>query len=279
VPAPETVVVTLRRKLAVYRLLIATTAIVGVGVFAVGRVPRETVEVVDLQSELARLSSLPNVTDMARTFYSTESASVHLHVMGRTQRCPLHIHPTHGELTGIVGGTAEVSQVAPSEGQLARTTATFTPGDLVYSPPFCGHEWVNTSSDQLLGNLVFAAPVFSGNLYVTENDARMMKGGAPISFRVQDELTAFRKTGQATVEKSLTLLAKRVRLVVTTREYAIEPARGTIVLFRSGRGSVRAGGRSSTIGPSSLAVLKLHGGAAVIPAGSDPLLFLIFDAD
>src|SRR6476469_2848630 len=106
--------------------------------------------------------------------------------MGRRQRGPLHIHPTHGELTAIVGGTEEVSQVAPSDGQLARTTATFTPGDLIYSEPFCGHEWVNTSSGQLLGNVVFATPAFSGNLYVTEHDARKMNSGAPTSFRVED---------------------------------------------------------------------------------------------
>jgi hypothetical protein len=269
----------LQRKLAIYRLVVASTAVVAIGVFIVGRLQRETVQVVDLSSELARISANPNVTDLARTFYSSASASVHFHVMGRTQRCPLHIHPTHGELTAIVGGTADISQRFAAEGQLTRSAGTFAAGDLVYSPAFCGHEWVNPSAERLLGNLVFAAPVFSGNLYVAENDVRIMKGGAPTSFRMQDDLAAFRQGGEATLEKRLMSLARPVRLVATNREFQIAAAKGTVVLFRSGHGSLRAGGRSSTIGPFSLAVLKNHGAVSIVPAGGEPLLLVVFDAD
>jgi Cupin len=269
----------LRRKLNFYRFVIATAALIWVGVFLANRVSKGSVLVVDLNDELLRLSKNPNVTDLARTFYSSAAASVHFHVMGRTQRCPLHIHPTHGELTAIVGGPALVSHLFPAGGSMSRTEGTYTTGDLIYSPAFCGHEWVNPSSDRLLGNVVFAAPPFAGNLYVREDDPRLNQGHPPSILRVSLALDAFNRSTETVSDGSIGSLTRQIHLVTTTREYALTPASGTVLFVRAGRGVLRAEGRSATIAAGFLAVLTDHRAAKVETVGSDPLLLVVFNAD
>jgi hypothetical protein len=269
----------LRRKLTVYRSVLAAVVVLQLGFLWFGRPATKTIQVVDLPAEIARMALDPAFTDLSQTFYASKAATVHLHLMGRTQRCPLHIHATEAEVTAIVDGTAHVSHVFGQSGGLARVTRTFTRGDIIQSPPSCGHEWVNPSEDSVLGNLVFASPPFSGNLYVTADDARMKGGAGPTLFRTEDAMSGFRQGGEATTVTPLTALARGVRLITTKRPFPIESAKGTVVFIREGHASIRVAGQTFPMGPAYLAIVRDHGGVTLVPTGNEPLLLLIFDAD
>jgi len=134
---------------------------------------------------------LSTKSDISHTFYSTKAVSVHLHVLGLEQMVPLHIHPTSSEATVIVSGRPEVESVFWRNGAPAREKQVYGAGTLIYSPPFCGHAWVNTSAKEMQANLVFTVPPFAGNFYVQENDPRLKQAGAPVVVDPDEALQSF----------------------------------------------------------------------------------------
>ena len=130
------------RLLAFYRivvvLLVAGVA-VGLTVRRWGRRwPRPPVVVRDLGAELATLAAeAPRIVDRSETYYHSSRASVHVHVMGYGQRCPLHLHAETHEATVVVSGEAQVVQLSGAGTGLARTAATYPEGWLIASPPRC----------------------------------------------------------------------------------------------------------------------------------------------
>jgi hypothetical protein len=117
-------------------------------------------------------------TDGEYNLLQNETGSAHLHVIGTGQMCPLHIHRRTHEATVIVAGQPTIRTFHGESGALVGRGLLARPGTLVASPPFCGHEWNNlTGAPQ--GNLVFASPPFDGNLYLRDDDPRMLPGSAP----------------------------------------------------------------------------------------------------
>ncbi|WP_163999797.1 cupin domain-containing protein [Pyxidicoccus caerfyrddinensis] len=175
----------LRRRLWLYRLLSLVLALslgallVAVRLAMVGLGDPE-VEVFDVPARFEALArDNPDSSDVSQTYFTEDTASVHMHVMGRGQACPLHIHRRSHEATIIVTGQAEVRQVWGDGEGLAHRVGVHGPGELIASPPFTGHAWFNRAPDRMLGNLVFSWPPFDGNLYVDGEDARMRTGTAP----------------------------------------------------------------------------------------------------
>lgn len=113
--------------------------------------------------------------DYSETYLSTEAGSVHLHAMGHEQLTPLHLHPASDEVTVITKGLAHVSHAWGTSSR----EADYPAGSVIASPRWCAHEWKNPSKTQMLFNLVFTSPRFSGNFYVHPDDPRLAQGLEP----------------------------------------------------------------------------------------------------
>ncbi|MCE9667998.1 hypothetical protein LY474_09260 [Myxococcus stipitatus] len=192
----------LRRRVALYRVLSLLLAASLLGVLvAVKRamtVPEDPeVEVFDVPAVFERLSGKnPEAADISDTFFFADGSTVHLHAMGKGQACPLHIHRRTYEATVIVAGKAEVQQRWGDGEAFQERRGSHLPGELIASAPFTGHAWFNRDTERMLGNLVFAAPRFDGNLYVEADDARMLKGRAPFTFVPAEALMAHGASGR-----------------------------------------------------------------------------------
>jgi quercetin dioxygenase-like cupin family protein len=238
--------------------------------------PRATV--VDIAARLeAMAKDAGAIADLSETYYSSPQSSVHMHVMGFRQRCPLHLHNGTHEATAIVGGTVEVLQVAREGGRPRSRKERYSTGAVIASPPGCGHEFVNVASDALLGNLVFATPPFDGNHYVTDTDPRLQDGVAPFAARPADELRQLADKGLPHRIVPVPGFAQRLDLVLVRTELELPaPAAGpTLAYVLAGEGRLDAPGggpmrtRQLVFVPPTVR-LAIHAAAAA------PLALLVF---
>jgi len=270
------VIADLRRSLAFYRLVFALLVL---GLFGIWAYPRWkwSIETYDLTEDLKHMTAAETeITDLSRTYYASPELSVHMHVMGKTQRCPLHIHPHGDELTAIVGGVANVAHAYASQRDLAESVHTFVPGDVIYSPPSCAHEWVNPSDQNALGNLVFSWPGFGGNLYVHPDDPRMTAASAPTLSRVRDDLAAFAQSAEQVRTTVLGQTEKRVRLVFSKEQLTLPAAQATAVWVRAGDAVLKGRlGRTYTLHSNQLAVLRHNGAVTLAPSTGEPMAVVV----
>ncbi|SEU20466.1 Cupin [Myxococcus fulvus] len=273
---------TLRRRVVLYRTLslVLTVFLVAV-LFAVKRamtVPEDPdVEVFDVPAVFESLAQKnPDAADISDTFFFADGATVHLHVMGRGQACPLHIHRRTHEATVIVAGQAEVQQIWGEDGALTERRGTHPPGDLIASEPFTGHAWFNRAEDQMLGNLVFAAPRFDGNLYIDGEDARMQRGPEPFTFTPLQALAKLAEAGGEAVVVKLPALEGRMSSVVLARgAHSLEATRAEPVIVYVAEGSgVLAADEEKPVKVGQLWVLRR--GATVRATEGSPLMFYVF---
>ncbi|MBZ4418938.1 cupin domain-containing protein [Myxococcus sp. RHSTA-1-4] len=270
---------TLRRRLWLYRLLSLVLALalavllVAVRLAMVGLGDPE-VEVFDVPARFEALArENPDSADISQTYFTEDTASVHMHVMGRGQTCPLHIHRRTHEATIIVTGQAEVRQSWGDGDGLAHRMGVHGPGELIASPPFTGHAWFNRATDRMLGNLVFAWPPFDGNLYVEGEDARMTKGTAPFVHVPAAALASFRedvreqKLPALDGRMSSVLLAKGTHALVATREAPV------VVYVAEGEGAIEAPDERP-VKPGQLWVLRRD--AKLRAAEGRPLALYVF---
>lgn len=272
-------VLTLRRRLWLYRLLSLVLALslgallVAVRLAMVGLGDPE-VEVFDVPARFEALSQAhPDSADLSQTYFTEDTASVHMHVMGRGQACPLHIHRQSHEATIIVTGQAEVRQVWGNGDGLAQRVGVHGPGELIASPPFTGHAWFNRDTDRMLGNLVFAWPPFNGNFYVDGEDARMRTGTAPFVHVPATLLPSLREDVREerlpalNGRMSSVLLAKGVHSLVATREAPV------VVYVAQGEGALEAP-EARPVKPGQLWVLRRD--AKLRAAEGRPLALYVF---
>jgi hypothetical protein len=238
----------------------------------------ETIRAVDVGERLRQLAAEnPDALDLSETYYGTESATVHMHVMGLGQMCPLHIHRVSDEATVIVGGEADVTQIhGPG---LSRTVGRQSPGSVAACPAFCGHEFVNPSRDEMLGNLVFATPAFDANLYIRADDPRQRKGGAPFRFDTEDEWTKFAAGVDATRLVRMPVMQGRMSLLFVRREYTLAPApRGPTLLYvMRGAVDVKAGGAARTLLTQHLA--KVDGNVPIALQSEAGVALVVFEPE
>ncbi|MCP3099957.1 hypothetical protein LZ198_13865 [Myxococcus sp. K15C18031901] len=236
----------LRRRVALYRalsLLLAVSLLaVLVAVKRAMTVPEDPeVEVFDVPAVFERLAAKdPEAADVSDTFFFADGSTVHLHVMGRGQACPLHIHRRTHEATVIVAGKAEVQQRWGEGGTtLQERRGTHLPGELIASAPFTGHAWFNRDSERMLGNLVFAAPRFDGNLYVDADDPRMARGRAPFTFDPVQALAELEASGRdvSLVPFPVMETARMGAIVLEKGEHLVEASREQPLILYVARGS------------------------------------------
>jgi hypothetical protein len=261
-PSPEA----LRRSLRLYRVLSLTLAVallvllMGLRGAMAGAAEDEEppVEVFDVQTRFEGISrERSQAADISQTFFFSDSATVHMHVMGRGQTCPLHIHRRTHEATIIVAGQAEVLQRWGEQGAFSERQGSHAPGELIASPPLTGHAWFNRAEDRMLGNLVFATPPFDGNLYVEKDNPRMLTGTAPFTYSASEALKAFASTGENVREEPLPVLQGRMSSVLLKDTYALEGTRQApiIVYVAEGSGTIE-GRKSNPVQPGQLWVLR-----------------------
>lgn len=238
---------------------------------------RPAVIVADLAARVAEVArERPDKTDTSIRYFNSEDASVHLHVIGFGQSCPLHIHRQAHETTAVVTGNPEVTHVYRSGDATTTRASTPSPGTAIYSPPYAGHMWVNTSRDEAQGNLVIASPPFDGNLYVSEDDDRLLRGDAPAFFDPDAILQAYRAGGtRLHVERLPYMGGKLTGLVVGDRTELREDAGWTIFYVARGQGRLAAD-ETYDLRAQCLAIVA-PGIAVELEADADsPLVLLAF---
>lgn len=272
----------LRRRVVLYRTLsLVLTVFLLAVLFAVKRamtVPEDPeVEVFDVPAVFEALAKKnPDAADVSDTFFFSDTATVHLHVMGRGQACPLHIHRRTHEATVIVAGQAEVHQIWGRDGVLAERRGTHHPGALIASEPFTGHAWFNRAEDQMLGNLVFATPRFDGNLYVEPTDARLMQGPEPFTYAPTRALVLLaEQAGGVAVETLPALEGKMSSVVLAKGEHVLKATRAepVIAYVAEGAGSLTAA-EERPVKPGQLWVLRRD--ATVRVAEGASLMLYVF---
>lgn len=213
--------------------------------------------------------------DISETYFSSKTATVHMHVMGNGQTCPLHLHPRTHEVTVIVEGRAEVRQLWGEGGTPAERRATHVPGELIASPPYTGHHWFNPDEGRMLGNLVFATPPFEGNFYVKEDDRRLVRGSAPFVHVARKALEAFASGDAPSREEPLPVLDNRMSSLLLKASHRFEGTRREplIVYVAEGRGTLEVT-RGTPMQPGQLWVLRT--GATVRAAPEAPLALYVF---
>lgn len=138
------------------------------------------VQIHDVLGDVTKITrSLSDKTDVSHPYFASSGGTIHLHVLGYTQRTPLHIHRRSDEATVILTGAPNIRQVYGQNGRLVTKNGRVEPTRLVLSPRLCAHEWVNPSDREMQANLVFASPPFDGNLYVSDDDPRILEAGEP----------------------------------------------------------------------------------------------------
>lgn len=266
----------LRKQLNLYRALLAFLVVGAAALYFARDYKREpAVQVFDVANEVDELASeTPDWLDIVPAkYFKSEAATVHLHVMGRDQTCPLHIHAKTEEATVIVKGSAEVTHVFAKDGALAEQTTHPPPGTLLYSPTYCGHEWKNASKTEHLGNLVFTAPPFIGNHYVKKDHPLLLRGAAPFVLDVDAEIAAAQGKRR---ETPVPMGAGKLRLfVLPPGETLAAKAKATIVFALRGKGTLDAG-EAVPLMPYRLVVVRERA-VSVRPSAEGPLAVLAFE--
>jgi len=269
----------LRRSLRIYRalsLLLAVTLLALLVGLRRAMAPEEEpdVEVFDVKARFEAISrERSEAADFSQTYFVSSTATVHMHVMGRGQACPLHIHRKTHEATVIVSGQAAVQQRWGERGAFAERQGTHVPGELIASPPLTGHAWFNRDEERMLGNLVFATPPFDGNLYVTPENPRMLQGSAPFVFQPTEALKAFTAGTEPAHEEPLPALQGRMTSVLLKGTYALEATHQAPALLyvAEGTGTLEAQ-KSNPLQPGQLWVLR----RAVQLRAQSPLALYLF---
>jgi mannose-6-phosphate isomerase-like protein (cupin superfamily) len=236
-------------------------------------------EIHDVVAEARRMVADVALPDQGRIYQTTASASVHLHVMGPRQRCPLHVHPNQHEVAVVVTGAAQVDFGAGNAagGASGVRSAQFGPGDVVHAPPWCAHEWVNLSRERVLAVLVFSSPPWLGNLYVTADERDLPRGQPSTSFRLEEDLASV-NAGSAPTLRDVPVAGGHLLLVTTDRPFQVERRASTVLFVRTGWGRLQLPLRAPVLlGPGHLAILPSHAGATFSPEPGQRLAFMVFD--
>lgn len=233
--------------------------------------------VYDLAEHLARIEqALAHQSDVSETFFESATATVHMHVIGFEQSAPLHIHRRSHEVTAIVSGSPEVLQIHGRNGKHHRREGTYRPGVLVYSPPFCGHKWVNPAKDRMQGNLVFASPRFDGNLYVEQDDARLIQGGEPVIYEPDAELSVFLAGSLPYESKRLPMMDGKMTGLLIREHMRLDAVSGPSVIYVARGACTMEAGEEYALHEQHLLVLPPHT-AVVFRAGhGTPVSMIVF---
>lgn len=217
-------------------------------------------------------------SDISETYFGDSTSSMHMHVMGFAQTCPLHLHRTTEEATIIVGGVAEVTQTWGAAGALTTRQGRYTAGALVRSPAFCGHEFRNPSDEHMLGNLVIAAPPFDGNFYVRPEDPRMLRGAEPFNLDLAAAHARFASGAGPTERVVLPILQGRLSSLLLRGEVALasDVAHPALVYVVAGAGDVRVGGHEAPLGATHLVTLRARRPATLRARDGATLAAFIF---
>jgi uncharacterized RmlC-like cupin family protein len=124
-------------------------------------------------------------------------------------------------------------------GEVVTSQSAFDPGQLVYSPPFCGHAWINTSERHSQANLVFAVPPFDGNFFVTPDDPRLARATSP---RTLDPASMLAALGERDflLEPLPVMPAAMSQLVVRSRAELRGVLVPSAILVLEGRATIRS---------------------------------------
>ena len=244
-----------------------------------GEAPAPEITLVAVGERLAEIEQQnPTRSDISETYFGDPAASMHMHVMGFGQTCPLHLHRITEEATIIVGGVAEVTQTWGASGALTTRQGRYTAGSLVRSAAFCGHEFRNPSSEHMLGNLVIAAPPFDGNLYVRPEDPRMLRGAEPFNLDLAAAHARFASGAGPSERVVLPILQGRLSTLLLRGEVALasDDAHPALVYVAAGAGNLRVGRHDAPLRATHLVALRARHPATLRTGEGATLAAFIF---
>jgi quercetin dioxygenase-like cupin family protein len=216
----------------------------------------------------------PSLND---TFYSTDNASVHMHVLGPDEVCQLHFHQENDEATLIAAGLAHVTTRFGRNGSPESLDEVYSEGTLIGIPRFCGHRWHNVTPQTFHTNLVFSRPTFTFNDFVRPDDARLLRAGSPSIVDLRQRLSHFVAEGEPSRDETLSALGGTMHAVFVRDSYALlaagrEPATLYVV---DGEGELDAG-RTAHLVPGDLAIIAHAKGARLRAKPGAPMASLLF---
>jgi hypothetical protein len=208
-------------------------------------------------------------SDRSVPFWGSPRATVHMHLIGRGQICPLHLHPGPDEVTVIVGGEADTTHVFGVDGKAVTRTGRRAPGTVVRSPPFCGHEWAPADPDVVQGNLVFASPSFSGNYFTKPDDPRLLEGAEPFIYQPDEDLAALAQAPEPRRVKEVPGMGGGMSVLLVKGASTIEasPAGPVVGYVLRGKGALDDGDR---VPLHERMFIVLRGKKASVPVRAEP---------
>ncbi len=246
--------------------------------------PAEEVTVVDLVAKVREFNrTKPGSTDEILFFFVSDQASVHLHAIGIGQRCPLHLHKKTEEFTALITGTAQITHVHDGGGKRIHTSRNAALGHGFGMKPYSAHEWVNTSTDTMQGNLVFAHPGFDGNLFVTDDNPALDGSTEPVVYDAQELLREFAHGSEPHRVTTLPVLGGWLssQLVRTGLTFEPAPDRMTLAYVTGGGGTLVATAPDGTVEehplqPGTLARFRTSS-SIEFRASDDSLAMVVFE--
>jgi len=233
--------------------------------------------VTDLALEAARIEQEESYSsDVSMPYYTSPSATVHMHVIGYEQTCPLHIHRKTEEISVIVSGIADVTQIHYQNGSIVSKRDSFKPGMVIYTPPFCGHKWINKEKRTMQANLVFSVPPFDGNFYIQDDDYRLEKGGQSQTWNPDEQLNSFALEEVPFLLKKLPAMDKKMSFLLVREEASLDAHPGAIIIYiNRGSGWLFSSGKRS-VKEQQLIIIPPYKSVKVKAEPDDPLNMLIF---
>jgi hypothetical protein len=241
--------------------------------------PPPEVEVFDVRARALQIAhDSPNDASLTDWYYDGQTGSAHLHILGKSITCDLHLHEQTVEATVPVTGQPVVTQLFGSGEAISRKQGQYAEGTLIVSAPLCAHEWVNTSKMEDQSNLVFTLGTrFPGNLFVNASDPRILQSPVPTVVDIDAELRQFRDSADRarTIDVPVKEGTLSVRLFKDTTTLATEGHRATLVYAARGSGKIEGLREPVRLAPSVLAVLHVQRPVVVRADEGNPLAIYV----
>jgi len=240
-----------------------------------------TVDIIDLGAHAERLTrSYADAPDHEHPYYQSRFGSVGLHVLSYRQILPLHMHRMAHVAVAVVSGEPEIVQLHVTEDAVGPRSTLFGPGSLVYSPPYSGHRWTNPSSTAMHVLLVFASPPLMApldtNVYVDDDDDRLLLGGEPLVVDTKRELRSLLESGRPARQRRLPALSGKLTSLSVSATTTIDPSPGpTFVYAAGGQGRLRCAG-THRLQSQTLAFLPRNTACEVDSEPATPLALILF---
>jgi hypothetical protein len=241
--------------------------------------PKPAIEVFDVGERAARLAAeQPEGKSLVDGYSYEETGSAHLHILGKSVVCQLHLHEHTYEATIPVMGRPIVRQMFADGASVRTVKREYAEGALIASPPYCAHEWTNPRAEGDHASLVFTMGAsFPGNLFVGEDDPRIVRSGPAVVFDTETELARFAESTERLRVEKLAISPGEVSAVLLKDSYVLPAGEGspTFVYASAGGGTLQGPEPAIALHPKVLVIVRLRRALTLVASREAPLAVFV----